>query len=139
LATTSIAVGLKAQSPAAVVTPKHLELPSRYENVARLARLQGTVTVRLTVSGEGDVIAAEPSSTDGLLKEHPILQAKTAELTRRWKFTCPNCSKDGEYQYNVTFIYKLEGKETSYNDTQIAVDLPDQVTIKANPPMIEAD
>jgi hypothetical protein len=104
LATTSIAFALKAQSPV-VVAPKHLELPSRYESVARAARLQGTVTVRLTISGEGDVIAAKPSSTDALLREHSILQqAKTVELTRRWKFSCSNCSKDGEYQYTVTHL-----------------------------------
>jgi TonB family protein len=138
-ATTSIAFALKAQNPAAVVAPKHLELPSQYEIVARAARLQGTVTVRLTISSDGDVIAAEPSSTDALLREHSILQAKTAELTRRWKFSCSNCSKDDEYQYTVTFIYKLEGKESRYADTQISVDLPDQVTIRANPPTMEAD
>jgi TonB family protein len=138
LATTRIVCALKAQSPV-VVAPKHLELPSRYESVARAARLQGTVTVRLTISGEGDVIAAEPRSTDALLRQHSILQAKTVELTRRWKFSCSNCSKDGEYQYTVTFIYKLEGEESKYADTQIAVDLPDQVTIKVNPPMMEAD
>jgi hypothetical protein len=138
LATTSIVFALKAQSPAAVA-PKHIELPSKYDSVARVARLQGTVTVRLTVSGDGDVITAEPSSTDALLREHPILQAKTGALTRRWKFTCSGCSKDGKYQYNVTFIYKLEGKESKYDDTQIALDLPDQVIIKANPPMIEGD
>jgi len=137
-ATTSIAFTRNAQSPA-VVAPKHLELPSRYESVARSARLQGTVSVRLKISGDGDVIAAEPRSTDVLLREHPILQAKTVELTRRWKFTCSNCSKDGEYQYSVTFIYKLEGKEASYNDTQIAVDLPDRVTITANPPVMNTD
>jgi TonB family protein len=137
LATTSIGFALKAQT--VMIAPKHLELPSQYESVARAARLQGTVTVRLTISGDGDVIAAEPSSTDALLREHSILQAKTAELTRRWKFWCSHCSKVDEYQYTVTFIYKLEGKESRYADTQIAVDLPDQVTIRANPPMMEAD
>ena len=138
LVTTSIASSLKAQDPA-VVAPKHLELPSRYESVARAARLQGTVTVLLAISGDGDVITAEPSSTDALLREHSILQSKTAELTRRWKFTCSHCSKDGSYKYNVTFVYKLEGKESSYSDAQIAVDLPDRVTITAHPPVMETD
>ena len=66
-----------------MVAPKHLELPSRYESVARSARLQGAVTVPFTISGDGDVVAAEPSSSDALLMEHPILQAKTGELMRR--------------------------------------------------------
>ena len=135
---TGIAFALGAQSPVAV-TPKHIELPSRYEAVARSARLQGTVTVQLTVSADRDVIAAEPSSTDALLRAHPILQTKTAELTRRWKFTCANCSKNGRYTYDVTFIYKLDGKEGAYDDTRIAVDWPDRVTITANPPIMMMD
>jgi hypothetical protein len=57
----------------AAVTPMHIELPSRYENVARAARLQGVVTVMLTVSGDGKVIAAEASSPNPELKAHPIL------------------------------------------------------------------
>jgi hypothetical protein len=48
----------QAKNPAAI-TPTHIELPLRYENVARAARLQGVVTVRLTVSSDGKVIAAE--------------------------------------------------------------------------------
>ena len=128
---TSIVLALGAQSPA-VVTPKHPE-------VARTARLQGTVTVQLAVSSDGDVIAAEPNSTDALLKAHPILQCKTAELLRRWKFTCSNCSEDGSYTYDVTFIYKLDGKESAYDETRVAVDWPDRVTITANPPIVNGD
>jgi hypothetical protein len=128
----------QTQNPA-VITPKHIELPSRYENLARSARLQGTITVQLTISGDGKVIAAEPSSTDAELKAHPILQAKTAELTRRWTFTCSSCSKDSRHTYVVTFIYKLDGKESAYDDTRIAVDWPDHVTITANPPIVNGD
>ncbi len=128
----------QAKNPAAI-TPMHIELPSRYENVARAARLQGVVTVRLTVSGDGKVIAAEASSPNPELKAHPILQAKTAELTRRWTFVCSNCLKDSRHEYDVTFIYKLDGKENAYDDTRISVDLPDHVTITANLPIVAGD
>lgn len=119
----------------ALVTPKHIELPSHYDQLARTARLQGTVTLRLSISGDGTVIDANPSSTDRVLEAHPLLQRRTEELIRRWKFTCANCAEHGKYSYVVTFIYRLEGTDSDYDDTHVAVDLPDHVTITANSPI----
>jgi TonB family protein len=51
-----------------VISPQHLELPTGYPNVARAARLQGTVTVQLTISSDGKVTAADATSSDALLR-----------------------------------------------------------------------
>jgi TonB family protein len=100
-----------------------MELPSRYPNVARAARLQGTITVKLTVSDDGTVIAANSNSPD------------VADLTRRWRFACSNCTKENTHPYDVTFTYRLEGKESANSDIQIAVDMPNHITVTAHPPI----
>jgi TonB family protein len=123
------------QNPA-VVTPKHLELPSHYQQLARQARLQGTVVVQLTISSDGKVLDAESNSTDTELKAHPILQVQTAEIVRRWTFACVNCSAGSAHRYALTFTYKLEGNASRYDDTRIALDWPDHVSITANPPIV---
>ena len=115
------------------VSPQHMELPSHYPYVARAARLQGTITVKLMVSGDGMVIAADANSSDALLKAHPMLQKEAADLTRRWKFACSNCAKETTHPYELIFTYRLEGKESVNSDTQIAVDWPNQVTVTAHP------
>jgi TonB family protein len=117
------------------ISPQHMELPSRYPNVARAARLQGTITVKLTVSDDGTVIAANANSRDALLGAHPQLQAEVADLTRRWRFACSNCTKENTHPYDVTFTYRLEGKESANSDTQIAVDMPNHITVTAHPPI----
>jgi TonB family protein len=105
------------------ISPQHMELPSRYPNVARAARLQGTITVKLTVSDDGTVIAANSNSPD------------VADLTRRWRFACSNCTKENTHPYDVTFTYRLEGKESANSDIQIAVDMPNHITVTAHPPI----
>ena len=122
-----------------VVSPQHLELPTGYPNVARAARLQGTVTVKLTISGDGNVTAADATSSDALLREHPLLQREAADLTRRWKFTCLNCGKETSHPYVVLFTYRFEGKESTNPDTRITVDWPNRVTVTANPPIVMPD
>jgi len=57
-----------------------MELPTGYPNVARTARLQGTITVKLTISGDGNVVAAEATSLDDWLMTHPLLQKETESL-----------------------------------------------------------
>jgi len=134
-----LAFAVFAEGQDRVISPQHLELPTGYPNVARAARLQGTVTVKLTISGDGRVIAADANSPDGLLRAHPLLQTEAAALTRRWKFTCFNCAKESTHPYDVTFNYRLEGKESANPDTQIAVDWPNQVTVTAHPPIAVPD
>jgi TonB family protein len=128
-----------AQDQGSAISPQHMELPSVYPNVARAARLQGTITVKLTISGNGEVVAAEATSSDDLLRAHPLLQREGEKLSRRWKFTCLNCAKENAHPYSLVFSYRLEGKESEYADTRIAVDCPNRVTVTANPPIAMPD
>jgi len=117
------------------ISPRHMELPTGYPNVARIARLQGTITVKLTISGDGNVVAAEATNLDDLLRTHPLLQNEAEQLSRQWTFTCINCAKESAYTYSLVFSYRLEGKASQYADSKVAVDLPNRVTVTANPPV----
>ena len=124
-----------AQNQGGAISPQHMELPSVYPTVARAARLQGTITVNLTISENGEVVAAQATSSDA----HPLLQREAEKLSRRWKFTCLNCAKESTHPYSLVFSYRLEGKESQYTDTGIAVDWPNRVTVTANPPIAMPD
>src|SRR6476620_10236094 len=117
-----------------LVYVKHLEPPLKYPALARLAQLQGTVTLKLRISHDGKVLVAEASTTDFLLSQHPVLQSITAELVKKWTFGCIDCSADATYEHVLKFIYKLEGQPKQFDDTSVVMDLPNEVTVTASPP-----
>lgn len=116
-----------------IITIKHLEL-LQYPNLARQARLQGTISIHLKIASGGVVLDAEPSTADALLKEHPLLQTETVKLVRTWTFSCSHCAPESEYEHVLTFVYRLEGREAQSNNSHFTIDLPDRITITANPP-----
>jgi TonB family protein len=116
----------------AVVTVKHLE-PIGYPALARQARLQGSMSIHLKISSAGNVVDAEASTADALLKEHPLLQKETVKLIRKWKFSCANCPPNADYEHVLTFVYRLEGQEDQHSISRFTMDSPDHVTVTANP------
>jgi hypothetical protein len=84
------------------------------------------------------VIKAEATSSEPLSKEHPILEYETLKVIRNWTFGCFKCEPNAEYEHTLVFLYRLEGDESSYNNSWLTMDLPDQVTITANPPQTNA-
>jgi TonB family protein len=118
-----------------VIIVKHLE-PMRYPDLARQARLQGSISIRLKISSSGNVVDAEASTADTLLKAHPLLQKETVNLVRRWTFGCANCPPKAEYEHYLIFVYRLEGQETQSNNSRFTMDSPDHVTVATNPPQV---
>lgn len=118
---------------APIITIKHLELLP-YPNLARLARLQGSISIHLRIASGGSVLDAEASTADAPLKEHPLLQTETMKLVRTWTFSSSNCAPEAEYEHVLTFVYRLEGQQSQFNNSHFAIDLPDRVTITTNPP-----
>ena len=115
----------------------HMEPPMKYPALARQAQLQGTVMLRLTISRDGKVLHAKASSDDFLLNQHPLLQSTSAELVKKWTFGCFNCSVDDTYEHVLKFVYKLNGEPTRFNDTTVVMELPNEVTVTANPPLCD--
>jgi len=125
--------GLHGDSQATpLITVKHLE-SMQYPSLARQARLQGSISIRLRISSEGTVVDAVASTSDALLREHPLLQTETVKLVRKWTFGCANCAPDADYDHVLIFVYRIEGRESQYNNSHFTIDLPDRVTVITNP------
>jgi len=116
-----------------VVYVKHLEPPLHYPAIGRQAQLQGTVIVKLTIGADGAVLAAESLAQDGQKLAHPLLRGATEKLVKKWTFGCVNCSPIVPFEKTIKFIYRLEGEGISYDDSRVAMELPDEVTITASP------
>lgn len=95
-----------------VVIVKHLEA-MRYPDLARQARLQDSISIRLKISSSGDVVDAEASTADTLLNEHPLLQGETVKLVRKWTFGCANCPPKGRVRTTYRDI-RLQARRASH-------------------------
>jgi TonB family protein len=116
-----------------VIVVKHLE-PMRYPDLARQARLQGSISIQMKISSSGTVVDAEANTTDTLLKEHPLLQKETVKVIRKWTFGCDNCAPNADYEHVLTFVYKLEGAGTQHNDSRFTLDSAEHATVTTGPP-----
>jgi TonB family protein len=123
---------------APLIVVNHVDAPTTYPHLARQARIQGTVSIHLKISALGRVLDAQAATEDPSLKAHPILQSQALQLVRNWTFECIGCPNSTGYDHTLVFIYRLEGKEEPYNNSRVTMDLPDTVTIIANPPEINS-
>jgi len=99
----------------------HADLPI-YHPVARMAHVAGTVRVEVTVKN-GEVVDAEGISGP------PMLLQATIENIHTWHF-----GPDSNTRFVTTFIYRLEGRETSTMENgNLNSDLPAMAVITASP------
>jgi hypothetical protein len=132
----SLGVGAQLKKDPLVYV-KHMEPPLKYPALARQAQLQGTVILKLKISRDGKVLSAEPSTEDFLLSQHPFLQWTTAELVKKWTFGCFECLENDTYEHVIRFVYKLEGQPKQFDDTSVIMELPNEVTMTASPPLCD--
>lgn len=106
---------------------KHILVP-RYPRLARLAQLQGAVTVKIEIGIDGTVVSTVSSGPDDLLRR------ASEENVQHWTF-CRAPEGTGPRMYSLTYVYKLEGaKEYNGSPPIVSIDLPDRVEIIGNPP-----
>jgi hypothetical protein len=126
----------QTQNPVHVCV-RHLTSPARYPVVARQARIQGTVTASLRIGVDGVVNEVVVAAQDPILVAHPILQTETQRVVRQWTFQCQSCASGTSFEHMIKFTYRLEGEDAPYDDTKVTIDLPDEVTIIARPPVCD--
>jgi hypothetical protein len=119
------------------VCVQHLEPTFHYDRMARLARVQGTVRVRLTIESDGRVTSAVGTVVDQQYKAQDILKQRTEELLKKWTFSCIGCAPNSAYEHEMTFTYKLLDGEQEYNETKVVMDLPDRVVVTAYSPVCD--
>lgn len=111
------------------VCVRHLVVPG-YPRLARMARLQGSVSVDVKIDADGTVASAKGSGSSKLLE-------RAAEQNlRQWTFY-PRPTKGGcsFTRLTIIFVYRLEGREEYYDPPpRVIMELPSHVQIISNPP-----
>jgi TonB family protein len=107
-----------------------LQMPC-YPPMARLARAQGTVRIKVIRAADGSITSAEG------LEGHALLKKAAIDNIRTWKFTTPNYHDPLEPAI-VVFEYKLEdGTDSNGCATRVTFQSWDRVTVVSNfnPPL----
>src|SRR5262249_28533902 len=94
-------VGIVSQSTSHVCV-QHLEPTIHYDRLARVARVQGVVSVHLTIGTDGRVTDAVATVVDQKYKAQEILIQRTVELVKNWTFSCLGCAIDSPYARGAT-------------------------------------
>jgi hypothetical protein len=96
-----------------------------------------TRSSKLRIAAVGSVAEAIVEAEDPLLIAHPILQSETQQLVRKWTFECRSFAPGVAFEHVIKFDYRLEGEDAQYDDTRVTLELPDEVTIVARPPVCD--
>ena len=125
-----------AQEKHPIIYVRHLEPPRGYPPLARQTRLSGTIMIRLTIAADGTVLSTESSPGDGDTRGFPILRGDAEKLVKRWTFGCVGCPSNSPFEHTIKFKYRLDNEDV-LPDNWITMDLPDEVTITASPPVCD--
>jgi hypothetical protein len=127
LAATCLALGLACSTfgqGEELVYVKHIEVPE-YGRMARLARLDGKVTLSITIDAGGKVIQAEGTGAPRILCE------QSEKNVRLWTFTKPTHAPVAQ---TIVYEYVLEGPAAEDYYSHATFDLPDRVKISSRVP-----
>lgn len=117
---------------------KHVEVPVRYPQMAWLARVEGIVDVKLTMSPDG-AVADATASVMNARRYHGILTKATEEAVKSWTFGCFDCPRNTGFGHSMIFEYRLEGDRRENQNLRVTMDLPGRIVIVANPPAVNIE
>jgi TonB family protein len=110
---------------------RHIVVPN-YPVLARMARLEGSVTVEAEFDANGNVTNSKGSGAPDLL-----IKAAESNL-RQWTFGSASPTQRGRCKLTITYSYKLRGKEDYYDPSAaVTLDLPNRVEIVAHPARLQ--
>jgi hypothetical protein len=112
-----------------IVYVKHLEPPLDYPPVARVARLRGTIAIKLKIAANGIVLSAESSAGDKSTTGFDILKADAERLLKTWTFGCVGCMPDVPFEHTIRFRFEFDDDPTVQDLMRVTMNLPDEVTI----------
>ncbi len=118
-----LAVVATCQTPLQV---KRLRGGIRYPELARLARIQGSVEVRCALHSEGAV------ETCAALKGHPLLSAPVIENMKGWVFESPSGVLPADVL--LTYQFQLTGEGVrGPGQTEFWFESPSRILVVAQP------
>lgn len=112
------------------ICPKHIEMPS-YPAVAQVARVQGKITLKVTIDTDGKVKDVEVIEAGRAHGPNSLLQESAAKNMQLWTFEKPQSAPATQL---IVYEYKFDGSLPVHNHliTKVSLDLPDHVTIISN-------
>ena len=111
-----------------------------YPQMARMARIQGTVTVKVQLTDEGLVASAEVVMTTINTRQSQagILSNAALENVQKWKFEPLNPQAPSRRSFEVRYVFKLVGQPAGYS-SRMRVRHPLTVEITSHPPVPGGD
>jgi glyoxylase-like metal-dependent hydrolase (beta-lactamase superfamily II) len=80
------------------------------------------------------VLSITPENSGTSTRGFPLLVESATQSVQKWTFGCMNCKGSEPFETRIQFKFQLrDGAEVPYDDTTLAMDLPDTVTITASP------
>jgi TonB family protein len=103
-----------------------------YPVVGRMARITGTVIVRLNVAPDGSVTRATPVSG------HPVLAKAACDNAGRWKFEQTRSDSDTDQDVYLAYRFALKGNCAGRDcRTRFVVELPNLVIVTSEMPPVQ--
>jgi len=121
--------GTSNQSVRSTLRAKHIEFSS-YNEYARVAHIDGDVTLDVAVDAAGNVTNA------GAVSGPRILSDGALQNVRRWTFENPSRSPLSQ---RITYEYRIEGKGAEQAVSTVIFDPPARVKVMVNPIPINRD
>ena len=103
-----------------------------YPRLARIAQLEGSVSLELRIGEDGTVLSAEGSGA------HPLLVQEAEKNIREWTFAMFPQSTEFPISHRIVFTYRLQGKP-EYREPipRVVLHLPDRVEIISRPSEVQ--
>jgi TonB family protein len=108
-----------------------------YPRLALMARIQGSVRVEIEIDRTGKVVSAEAMYPPGAPKGLKLLGPHAAKNVATWQFFVSRDEKTFPIKHSVTYVYKLQGKETyAFPCSTVTLHAADRVEIVTPPPAV---
>lgn len=120
-----------AASASSGLCVQHLISPG-YPRLARIAQLEGAVTVKAELGSDGTVASVISAGGDSGNK---FLLDVSRDNLRQWLFCKADPSQTkSDREISITYVYKLNGKPAYYEPpAEVVFDLPDRIEITSRP------
>jgi TonB family protein len=100
-----------------------------YPPIARQARVQGDVVLKLKLRTDGEVDSIEAVSG------HPMLKQAAINSLKQWRFVCIDCAFAQKFEQQTTVSFKIRAAEPCENDGDVRYELrfPGYVSVETGP------
>ena len=130
----SIAESSGLKTPRPIVTPT-----LHYPEMARMARIQGIVTLKVRLADDGRVTGAEVAGTTSNTTKggDKFLSNAAIDNVTKWEFEPTDANAPTIREFEMQYVFRLRGKPSPNASTRMKVKSPPlAVEITGRPPQV---